>query len=298
MEAIRSALPFFGSSNKYRKCVTDRGGEFLKNFGERLNLKHYYVTIGPYRKISLVERAVRSFKAIFFRLLIRFPSQRYSNLIHLTQIAYNSKPHSGIFHETPHRAQHFDYTASKILRKILEEYKEHQEEAQSLFRNLKEFQKIKLGDSVRIRHPKQLIRKESSVFTPQVTSEIYTITRVDRTKLPYVYSLNNNENKRYYAWSLLKVSPDIVSKVETYQKEQAEKNPIIILKSIMPQTTSLRSGKTLIHPQDLTFEIEKNGQQEFVDKNTLVLYKKLFGSNVLQYDQSVLDNPLFHHNLI
>ena len=77
-------------------------------------------------------------KNIFFRLLSRFPSEKYSHLVHLTEVAYNSRPHTGIFNYTPHRAQHFDYTAGKIMRKGLEKYRDHQKEAFSVFQNLKQ----------------------------------------------------------------------------------------------------------------------------------------------------------------
>ena len=253
------------------------------------------MTVGPWRKVSICERQIRSLKQIFFRLLLRFPSEKYTNLIHLTQIAFNSRAHSGIFNETPHRAQHFDYTASKILRKKLKEHEQHQTENQSIFRNLKESQKLKLGDTVRLKHPKQIIRKESSVFTPQVSRELFTVTRIDRSKFPYIYSLDHNENKRYYAWSLSKVDPLIITQAETYQKDLARTKPVILVKNVTQRKNiMLRSGKTLIAPHhELTYEIEKNGQREFVDINTLNLYKKLFGEHVLQYDQNVLENPLF-----
>ena len=299
LRAVQSALPFFGPNNKYRKCVTDRGGEFLKNFGDKLNLKHYFMSVGPWRKVSICERQIRSFKQIFFRLLLRFPSEKYAHLIHLTQVAFNSRAHAGIFNETPHRAQHFDYTASRILRKTLKDQQRHQAENQSVFRNLKETQKIKLGDSVRIKQPKQVIRKESSVFAPQVSGEIFTITRVDRSKFPYIYTLNNNENKRYYAWSLSKVDPSILAQAETHQKNLAQKQPVIIVRNVTPSSNIvLRSGKALVNPQELTYEIEKNGQREFVDKRTLSLYKKLFGKHIFQFEQTVLENPLFDPNFV
>ena len=41
----------------------------------------------------------------------------------------------------------------------------------------------------------------------------------------------------------------------------------------------------------MTYDIIKDGEREFVDKEILQLYKRLFGSQILQYDQSLLDDP-------
>ena len=252
---------------------------------------HYYPNTGI-RKVSLVERSIRSYKNLFFRLLLRYPTEKYTNLIHLTEIAFNNRPNSGIFNYTPHRVQHFDHTASIVLQKSLLKYKKHQVASLSVFQNLKESQKLKIQDLVRIRLPKQLIRKESAVFTPQVSEEIFTITKVDRSRLPYIYTLNHNESKKHYAWSLMKIDPSILNKGESLKHEMATQKPNIVVQNITPkQQNTLRNGKIIYHPSDVTYEVEKNGVKEFVDKATLLLYKKLFGVHTLQYSPHLKENP-------
>ena len=69
--------------------------------------------------------------------------------------------------------------------------------------------------------------------------------------------------------------------------------PVIKVQNIIPQTdsTKLRSGRTLTHSYEMTYDIVKDGERQFVDKEILQLYKRLFGSRILQYDKTLLNDP-------
>lgn len=242
---------------------------------------------------------------MFFKLLLRFPTEKYENLIHLTQISFNSKRHSSLFFETPHKVQFHAHTACLVMRKKLREYQTHQHQSLSLFQNLHQDQKLQLHDYVRIRTQKRIIQKESALFYPPVEEKEYRITQIDKSRLPYVYTLDNSEAKRYYAWSLVKLDYHIFKSAQNADNYEAPSNAIknkevpkknvIFIEEILPQTTNtkLRSGKTIVSPFEVTYEITKNGQKEFVDKTTLHLYKKLFSDSILQYANHLRSDPKY-----
>ena len=245
-----------------------------------------------------VERQIRSYKRIFFHLLLRFPTvKNYQHLIHLTQISFNSRTHRSTGF-SPHFLQTFDYAAGVYFRKIMHEDRTHQEKAFNKYQLLRESQKLRVGDKVRIRNTKPLIRKESAVFYPQTTESVHTITKVDTRRLPYSFEVDGKALK-YYGWHLVKISPTILSIINDNEQStddptsNAQHKPIIKVQNIIPQTDSnkLRSGKTLIHSYEMTYDILKDGERQFVDKEILQLYKRLFGSRILQYDNALLNDP-------
>ena len=155
---IKESLAFFAPNNKYTSLCTDRGSEYGKGLGKRLGLKHYFLNTGNFRKVSILERQIRSWKAIFFRYLLKFPTvKNYQHLIHLTQIAFNNSKHRGLYNLSPHFVHHFDYAASLVLRKSLRDYKSHQSDAFRRYQSLHENKRLKLDDVVRLRYPKKLI---------------------------------------------------------------------------------------------------------------------------------------------
>ena len=295
-EKFQQCLSFFAPNNKYTTLVTDRGGEYGKGLGKRLGLKHVFLSTGPHKKVSLLERQIRTYKSIFFRYLLRFPTvKNYDQLIHLTQITFNSRPHAGLKNMTPHLVQHFDYAASIVFRNSLVRSNQHQSDVFQRYQRLQENKKLKLNDVVRIRYPKKLIRKESSVFYPQVSEQTFVIKEILTKRLPYQYVLQGREFEKYYAWSLMKVNP-FIEKENLIQedraiKEKSPSRPVIIVNNIIPRVESkLRSGKKYTHAFEMSYDITNNGIRQFVDENTLKLYKRLFGQKILNYSEEILSN--------
>ena len=225
--------------------------------------------------------------------------KNYEHLIHLTQVSFNSRVHRSTSFTT-HFHQCFDYAAGVYLRRALREDKIHQKKAFDRYQLLRESQKLRLGDHVRVRNTKPIIRKESAVFFPHTSESVHVITSIDTRRLPYSFVIDNNPKLRYYGWNLVKVSPSILAiaqnnkqNMDNQRMNNTQHKPVIRVQNILPQTTSnkLRSGKTLTHAYEMTYDIVKDGEREFVDKEILQLYKRLFGSQILQYDQSLLDDP-------
>ena len=255
-----------------------------------------FLSTGPHKKVSLLERQIRTYKSIFFRYLLRFPTvKNYDQLIHLTQITFNSRPHAGLKNMTPHLVQHFDYAASIVFRNSLVRSNQHQSDVFQRYQRLQENKKLKLNDVVRIRYPKKLIRKESSVFYPQVSEQTFVIKEILTKRLPYQYVLQGREFEKYYAWSLMKVNP-FIEKENLIQedraiKEKSPSRPVIIVNNIIPRVESkLRSGKKYTHAFEMSYDITNNGIRQFVDENTLKLYKRLFGQKILNYSEEILSN--------
>ena len=67
------------------------------------------------------------------------------------------------------------------------------------------------------------------------------------------------------------------------------------IKGIINEMKKLRSGKLIHNSVDMMYEIQKdeNGDTEFVTKNTLLEYKKLFGNNILEYDDKLTTDPYY-----
>lgn len=187
----------------------------------------------------------------------------------------------------------------------MHEHKTHQEGAFERYQLLRESQKLKLHDFVRLRNVKPLIRKESAVFFPHTSEKVYKIVGIKNQFLPYQYELEGL-SKTYYGWNLAKVSPSILSlssavtdKTPTPDNQQ-NKKPVITVQNILPKTdsTKLRSGKVLTHPYDMTYDILKDDERQFVGKETLQLYKRLFGSQILQYNEALLSDPKKNKHII
>ena len=223
--------------------------------------------------------------------------KNYEHLIHLTQVSFNSRKHRSTGF-SPHFLQTFDYAAGVYFRKVLQEDRTHQEKAFNKYQLLRESQKLQLGDQVRIKNTKPLIRKESAVFYPQTTDSVHTITKIDTRRLPYTFQVDGKAFK-YYGWHLVKITPSILSIINNNEQptDKPTSNtlhkPVIKVQNIIPQTdsTKLRSGRTLTHSYEMTYDIVKDGERQFVDKEILQLYKRLFGSRILQYDKTLLNDP-------
>ena len=99
------------------------------------------------------------------------------------------------------RCQNDSYVASLVLRSRLKKSETHQKKASNIFHRLSNSQKLKLNDQVRIRNPRKIIQKESSIFNPIIGNINYSIIHIDKKKFPYIYSLDNIK-KKFYSWHI------------------------------------------------------------------------------------------------
>ena len=199
------------------------------------------------------------------------------------------------------------HSCSIVLRKLLKQQKEHRQASYSMYQSLPTDMRLNIDDKVRIRFRKGLIRKESSVFTPLVSQEIYSITEIDKSRLPYLYKINNGQDRKYYAWNLLKIDDSMLTKITQLTKgirpdqtgpDQTRPNDQqkrIIVQNIINETKQLRNGKKIVDPSGAMYKIQKDGSTagEYVTKNTLLKYKELFGADILKYDEVLRTDPYY-----
>ena len=216
---------------------------------------------------------------------MKYPNLRYDKVIALTEIISNNEPTAPNFGFTAARCHFDNFICSKILRKRLMMDKKKQEQARNVYENLADDRKLKVHDAVRLKFQKTLIRKESSLFNPLVSKEIYHINQCDSTRLPAKYSLKEIPNRYWYSWHLQKVDENILKEAEKTKKEILKNNNdnsiIIVNDVIFRDTKTLRSGKNLSH--EVMYEILHENRKEYLTKENLLLYKKIFSNNTLQY---------------
>ena len=162
-----------------------------------------------------------------------------------------------------------------------------------MFQSLAKDQKLLLGDKVRLRRRKALIGKESEIFYPRLSTEIYTIEKIKKEKFPYLYILKELNNKQFYAFQLLKSNEVIPKKkVRTTPSDRIappSTKKIMINNAVAKNDKQTRTGRS--YGKQIVYEITVNDKKEFVDKQTLLLYKKLFSDAIFEYDNSFYLDP-------
>ena len=217
---------------------------------------------------------------------MRYPNLRYDKVIALTEVISNNEPTAPNYGFCASRCHFDNYISSKILRRRLMMDKKKQAQAKNIYENLADDQKLKLHDAVRLKLQKNLIRKESSLFNPLISKKIYHIDRVDSTRFPVKYSLREIPRKYWYSWNLQKIDENILREAEETKEEILNNNnnnssTIIVNDVIFRETKTLRSGKNL--SSEIMYEILRESHKEYLTKENLILYKKIFSDNTLQY---------------
>ena len=184
-----------------------------------------------------------------------------------------------------------EHVSSLVLRKHLKATNQHQESSSSLFQSLPKDQKLGLLDRVRLKNPKPLIRKESSIFYPSLSNNIYTVQRIKRDRFPYLYCLAEIPNRTFYAWQLVKIDENLSNYAIKKREEQKEtSNQIIDIKNVTKNPSKiLRNNKP--YGTEYIYEIVHNNSTQFVDRDTLILYKKLFHPTILRYSNTFYTDP-------
>ena len=163
-----------------------------------------------------------------------------------------------------------------------------------MFQSLAKDQKLLLGDKVRLRRRKALISKESEIFYPRLSTEIYTIKKIKKEKFPYLYILEGLKHKQFYAFQLLK-SNELMLKTRAQKRTPTESitqppsQKIKVNNAVVKNDKQTRTGRS--YGTQIVYEITINDKKEFIDKQTLLLYKKLFSNAVFEYDNSFYRDP-------
>ena len=190
-----------------------------------------------------------------------------------------------MFHFCPIKVFYDSHTACIVARNNSKAYQQHQTKSKSIYANLKEHQKFKVGDFVLLKLKQKAFRKESSTFYPRWTTKKYTIKDIHYDAHPLLYSLTDFPKKRrFYGWELQKVAEDFLQPSDPRR---------IIVKDIVSSSNVpvLRSGRSLANRHEIVYIIEKSGQEQRVSSYDLNFFKKVLGSDCLQYSDIIQNDP-------
>ena len=135
-------------------------------------------------------------------------------------------------------------------------------------------QQIQIGSKVRIKKKKNVFHKTgySSIWS----EGIYEVTAIDKKTFPVVFYTNAFENKGFYSFQLLLVSDSS----QILNSPLSEKIEVI---GIQHKNSYLRNKKILPSRHEVSYIIKKDNETEFVQASDLLMYKKIFGNDILTY---------------
>ena len=237
------------------------------------------------------------FVQIFFRLAFLFKTLRYNNILHLACTIYNNRKHSALKTSegthSPYTAHFSSHVNCLLVRHHLKEQRQKQEKLRTIF-SLRPSLQFKIGAKVLLRRRKHQFHKTDTVFHPYFDQKIRTVTAIDKSTLPWTYSISTDENdseslknRKFYYFELKRIGPyyEALEKDKRNGRTNSEK---ITVDNFSVENTSegtfLRSGKAFRSKPTVFYTITRAGQVEKVSKATLQLYQKIFGRDIFLYN--------------
>lgn len=240
---------------------------------------------------SLIERCVRSIKKLFFKLLLEFSTLTYENLLHIVNLTYNQRVHTSLHGFSPIEA-HFDsHVASIVAKRTLASFKRNQVKLKNIFK-LNPKNVFHVNDLVLLKKKKHTFHRASAVFHPHFEDDIRKIKAVDKTMLPYTYSISGfPQERKFYFWELHRITP-LYGKIKIADPSRKSKIYVQSCKIVNPP--ALRSGKQLKNRETILYTIQRDNQTDTATAQDLLHFKKTLGNNILVYD-SFFDQPQNRH---
>ena len=157
------------------------------------------------------------FVQIFFRLAFLFKTLRYNNILHLACTIYNNRKHSALKTSegthSPYTAHFSSHVNCLLVRHHLKEQRQKQEKLRTIF-SLRPSLQFKIGAKVLLRRRKHQFHKTDTVFHPYFDQKIRTVTAIDKSTLPWTYSISTDENdseslknRKFYYFELKRIGP-------------------------------------------------------------------------------------------
>lgn len=210
-DSIITAFKSVFKSRIPKRIHTDSGSEFIGQMSQKYfkenNIKFY--TLNSEMKASIVERFNRTIKERMWRFFTKTQKHVYYNVLNDIVNAYNKSYHRSIKMRPIDVNEHNQNKVFFNLYGINLEKKDQTE-------NTNEIRiKFKIGDQVRISKAKYTFAKG---YTPNWTSEIFTIDQIILREIPVYKIKDYNENEIdgiFYDSELQKVSKkDDIYKIE------------------------------------------------------------------------------------
>ena len=215
----------------------------------------------------------------------------YKNLLKLAELVYNGRKHSSLanYSFSPMEAHFNSHASSEVARSNTKLLHDHQNQSRKLFSNSPHSQ-FSVGERVFIQTKRSPFYKQTSIFSPAYESDIYTVRKIDKRMIPYVYHLAKLESdsitKKLYAFQMLKIDYPKSSFSTHHLLDISNEDTVIANKKINvidithKQQTKLRSGKTIKGKALIFYRVEIDGKQETISQKALLLLKKSIGPSI------------------
>lgn len=191
---------------------------------------------------------------------------------------------------------HDSHINSVINRKNILKYRKRQIKSQSIFHNLPSHQRHEINDEVLLRLKRSKLSKEHSFKNPVWSQQIFTIKNIDKSQYPYLYTLNNKPNQKFYGFELQTVNFRKIENIQntTNNNNNKTKSDLIVKNFRFENTNSLRSGKILQNSGILQYYVIQNSEEEngeWLSPESLKFRFRTFGRNHISYDPTIFDKP-------
>ena len=230
---------------------------------------------------------MRTLKGIFFRILFEFKTLSFEKVLELAQVVYNHRKHRSLYGKTPQEV-HFDsHTSSEICKKLIARTQERQTRLTNIF-SLKKKQVYHVGDRVLLKRKRATFYKQDLTKHNMFETEVRKITQVDKSCLPYLYSITGSD-KKYYFFELKKVGAEYGSLESSVQSTETSK--IFVEDFNFEQLPLLRSGRIIANRNPIVYTIRRGEKTETVSAQHLKFFKKFLGKQVLTYSEKFKQHP-------
>lgn len=154
-------------------------------------------------------------------------------------------------------------------------YTIHQCKSMQLYIKTPRHDRIEIGSKVRVKKKDNIFRKTNPVFSSIWSDDIHEVTSIDKTSFPVIYYVNNM-NRGFYSFQLQLVA-DSMPLMNTTLSEKID------VVGIQHENSFLRNRKIIPSHHEISYIIKKNGETDTAKASDLLLYKKLFGKDILTY---------------
>lgn len=223
-------------------------------------------------------------------------------MLHLVASIFNNRKHSSLGKRTkftPIEAHFNSEISARVVRDQLNQHENKQRQLQNIFSVRPELV-FREGEKVLLRKRKTAFQKASSSFDPQFNQDVATIIKVDKTMLPFSYIISSDptQSRKYYYTDLKRVTPYSKRLQQMNIEKKIDPADKILVQDFVHNTPeSLRSKKKLYNKSTLYYTVKRAGQIEKVTKETLELYQKIFGKNILVFSE-IFHEPANRHLML
>ena len=213
---------FKKTHHNYKYLQSDEGGEFFNSKLKKLLNKHgihHYHTHNRETKASLVERFLRTYQSVLYRMMTEKNTNKFLSQHKKIISSYNMRPHSGLNARTPHDV-HFlkdlrkiNVIAKEILDIKLKKYIRKSKPRQKNKKTINRSAKLKVGSYVRLVLASVTQAKFTKGYNQQNTQEVFKIHTIKKNTQPITYKLKDLSNELikgsfYYEELVETVKPD------------------------------------------------------------------------------------------